>query len=487
MRRPTVGYSSSVHRVWSLFLAVTVLFGGAVLLHLGVHSLTAEGESWEVKRRRAVRSLREGAPLLIVYGTAAPKWSDQYRAEAERFAERYHSWGRPAKVIADHNLSSSDRKEAAIILIGRPEANRWVREIVEETPVRFSKGFSFGGRSYQKVEHVLRLLTLSPWNPERPVVLVAGATHESPLSRRGFWFGRLDYSILEGRRAIRYGRLSEGRIDSASDVDILVEQEAWAETLQRSAGDRLELYYPEASFAESKHQAILETLGARLDRAAQKLGDLPELSIRFYLYPTHETKGRLVDSVARSHVDSSMLTVHAIYSAERSGLDGAEEVGLLLDRLLGAPVEPYLRAGYSRMLAGLPFVEEAARFAYLGFPPELRRLAATDDRLSLAFPEPVYRAYAASWVSFLRKQMTSDEFRRHYTGHGEPRLQTWEKRWQRQLEREASSDAEGFAEKAELSRRSYSSAKVFHKGFQLCLHEQSREWGMSRPLLNLVG
>ena len=221
MHRPTVGYSSSVHRVWSLFLAVTVLFGGAVLLHLGVHSLTAEGESWEVKRRRAVRSLREGAPLLIVYGTAAPKWSDQYRAEAERFAERYHSWGRPAKVIADHNLSSSDRKEAAIILIGRPEANRWVREIVEETLVRFSKGFSFGGRSYQKVEHVLRLLTLSPWNPERPVVLVAGATHESPLSRRGFWFGRLDYSILEGRRAIRYGRLSEGRIDSASDVDIL--------------------------------------------------------------------------------------------------------------------------------------------------------------------------------------------------------------------------------------------------------------------------
>ena len=86
-----VGYSSSVTRVWSSFLAVTGLVAGAMLLHLGVHALTAEGESWEAKRSRAVRSLREGAPLLIVYGTAAAEWIDHHRAEAERFAERYQS------------------------------------------------------------------------------------------------------------------------------------------------------------------------------------------------------------------------------------------------------------------------------------------------------------------------------------------------------------------------------------------------------------
>ena len=273
---------------------------------------------------------------------------------------RYQSWGRPAKVMADRDLTSSDRRETAIILIGRPDANRWVREIVEETPVRFSKqGFSFGGRSYEKTEHVLRLLTLSPWNPERLVVLVAGASHESPLSWRGFWFGRLDYSILEGR------------IDWASDVDILAEHEAWSKKLRRTATERLELYYLEASFAESKHQAILNTLKERIDRVAQELGDLSEVSIRFYLYPSHETKGRLVDSVARSHVHSNTTTVHMIYFAETDGLDGAEEVGLLLDRLRGGPVERYVRAGYSRMLAGLPFEKEAVRFAYLGFPPEL--------------------------------------------------------------------------------------------------------------------
>ena len=98
-------------RVWSSFLAVTVLAAGAVLLHLGVRALTAEGESWETKRRRAVGSLREGAPLLIVYGTAATEWIDHHRAEAERFAVRYQSSGRPAKVIADRDLTSSDRRE----------------------------------------------------------------------------------------------------------------------------------------------------------------------------------------------------------------------------------------------------------------------------------------------------------------------------------------------------------------------------------------
>ena len=470
-------------RIWSSFLAVTVLVAGALLLHLGVHALkttSAEGESWEVKRRGAVRSLREGAPLLIVYGTTLPEWVDHYRAEADRFAERYHSWSRPAKVIADRDLSSADRREAAIILIGRPEANRWVREIIEQTQVRFSKGFSFGGRSYEKVEHVIRLLTISPWSPERPVVLVAGATHGSPLSRRGFWFGRLDYSILEGRRAIRYGRLVEGRIDGASDVDILTEHETWAEGLRRTATERFELYYPENSFAESKHQAILETLEARLEQAANELGDVPETSIRFYLYPTHETKGRLVDSVAPSHVDSSTSTVHAIYSAERDGLDGAEGVGLLLDRSWGAPVEPYVRAGYSRILAGLPFEEDAARFAYLGFPPELKRLAATDDRRSLAFPEPVYRAYATSWVSFLRKEMTSEEFRQYYTGARDHRLEDREKAWRHSLERNS-------ARYAEDSRAPYPTPDFFHKGFNYA-YTNSRESGYptARSLESLV-
>ncbi len=476
-------------RVWSSFLALTVLAAGAVLLHLGVHAVTVEGESWETKRLRAVHSLREGAPLLVVYGTAAPKWIDHYRAEAERFAERYQSWGRPVKVIADRDLSSSDRRETAIVLIGRPDANRWVREIVDEMPVRFLKqGFSFGGRSYEKTDHVLRLLTLSPWNPERPVVLVAGASHESPLSQRGFWFGRLDYSVLEGRRAIRYGRLVEGSIDWASDVDVLAEHEVWAESLRRTATERLELYYPGASFAESKHQEILDTLEARLDKAAQELGDLPGESIRFYLYPSHETKGRLVDSVARSHVDSSTTTVHAIYSPERDGLDGAEEVGLLLDRLWGAPVEPYLWAGLSRMLAGLPFEKEAAGFAYLGFPPELRRLAATDNRTSLAFPEAVYRAYAASWVSFLRTQMTSEEFRRYYTGAREHRLEKQEQAWRRRVGHDATRYAEGFAEEAELSHASYSSAKVFHKGFNYA-YTNSRDSGYptTRSLESLEG
>ena len=476
-------------RVWSSFLAVTVLAAGAVLLHLGVRALTAEGESWETKRRRAVGSLREGAPLLIVYGTAATEWIDHHRAEAERFAVRYQSSGRPAKVIADRDLTSSDRRETAIILMGRPDANRWVREIVEETPVRFSKqGFSFGGRSYEKTEHVLRLLTLSPWNPDRPVVLVAGATHESPLSRRGFWFGRLDYSILEGRRAVRYGRLVAGRIDWASDVDILAEHEAWSKNLRRTATERLELYYPEASFAESKHQAILNTLEERIDRAAQELGDLPEVSIRFYLYPSHETKGRLVDSVARSHVDSSTTTVHMIYSAETDGLDGAEEVGLLLDHVMGVPFEPYVRAGYSRMLAGLSFEKEAARFAYLGFPPELGRLAATDNRQSLGFPEAVYRAYAASWVSFLQTHMTSEEFRQYYIGVGEHRLEKQEQAWRRLLERDAARYAEGFAEEAELSRASYSNAKAFHKGFNYA-YTNSRDSGYptTRSLESLEG
>jgi hypothetical protein len=104
---------------------VAALMGGVALLHLGVNALTAEDESWQELRQRAVRSLREGAPLIIVYGTALPEWIGHYRAQAEEFAERYQSWGRPASVVSERDLTAPDRRQARILL-GRPEANRWV-------------------------------------------------------------------------------------------------------------------------------------------------------------------------------------------------------------------------------------------------------------------------------------------------------------------------------------------------------------------------
>jgi hypothetical protein len=446
---------------------VAALMGGVALLHLGVNALTAEDESWQELRQRAVRSLREGAPLIIVYGTALPEWIGHYRAQAEEFAERYQSWGRPASVVSDRDLTATDRRQA-LILLGRPEANRWVREVEGDAPVRFSPhGFSFGGREYEKPQHVLRLVTLSPWNGERPIVLIAGASHQSLLARRGFWFGGRDYSILEGRRTIRYGRFREGGIDPTSDVDIESEQEAWTKSLRHLSSQHLELFYPEDGLAESKAESIARLLEDRLATAAREVGVPPELSIRFYLYPSHETKGRLVDSVASSHVDSGAMTVHVIYSEERRGLDGAEEVGLLLDRVWGAPVEPYLRAGYARVLAGLPSEGEAARFVYLGFAAELRRLAATDSRASLALPEPVYRALAASWVSFLRERMGVEAFRRYYTGAEEHLVEQWEGEWRRRLELDVNRRAKGFAAEAERSRAAYSKEQVigfFHKG-----------------------
>ena len=425
-------------RIWSSALLLTAFVAGVSLLHRGVQSLTIDPEPGDGQRRRAIRSLREGAPLLVVYGTSLPEWTDHYRAEAERVARRYQSWGRPTRALADGELSESERRQSALILLGRPEANRWVRETVGETPIRFSsEGFTFGGRSYEKAEQVIQLVTLSPWNRERPLVLVAGASHESPLAQRGFRFGRRDYSILEGGRTVRYGRLREGRIDEALDVDIHAEQEEWEKSLRRVSAEHVELFYPAGSAAEPERESLAQLLADRLTAAKKALGYRPELTIRFYLYPSHETKGRLVDSVAPSHVDARSLTVHAIYSADRKGLDGAEEVGLLLDRAWGSPAQPYLRTGFARLLAGLAHEGEARRFVDLGFPPELRRLVATDERESLAYPDQVYRAFSASWVSLLRERLGTKAFRGYYTGVDKLDLDEWdewERIWQRRLD-----------------------------------------------------
>jgi hypothetical protein len=265
-------------------------------------------------------------------------------------------------------------------------------------------------------------------------------------------------------------------LDPKHDVDIEAEQEDWEKSLRQLSSEHFELHYPAGSYAESQRESIVRLLEERLALVTKQIGPAAEFRIRFFLYPSHQSKGRLVDSVSPSHVVAGSRAVHALYTEASKGLDGAEEVGLLLDEAWGVPAEPYLRSGLARVLAGLPFEDSAVRYVYQGFPAEVRRLSATDHDRSLAFPDPIYRALAASWTAFLRDALGTEAFRKHYTGAAPVSTSGLERRWRRRLEADVLRRGRELEAEAQRSRASYARADFFHKGFNYA-YTNSRESG----------
>ena len=328
-------------------------------------------------------------------------------------------------------------------------------------------GFRFGGRLYRKRSHALQLVAPSPWNAERLVIVVAGAALDAPVQRRRLWFGRRDYTILDGRRAVRYGWFRDGRVDPATETDIDAEWDAWEGGLQRFSGEQVDLLYPPGSAA-----AGVRATGDRLDRrwrhAMVELGVSEIARPRYYLYPSAEQKGRLLDSVSVSQPDLDTMSVHVVRTADRDGLDLPGGLELLVEEAWGAPRRPYLGRGLAWLLARLPYDDEAARYVDQGFPAARRWLDATDRRELGALPGPVYRVLAASWVAFLRDELGHAGFREVYRGNrpdAPAGLDALERQWQERLAQGDEGRLERWRAAAARSRAGYRRELGFQQGF----------------------
>jgi len=142
--------------------------------------------------------------FILVVGTAgSDEWDAAARALARRFNEAAWKYSQHVDCLVrtDAELTPDEKKNANLILIGRPDLNVAAKEAASKLPVRFEKtgGFTIDGRTFKQPQAALAMVYPNVRAPKRCVVLV---TANSPRALEGMFeyrnrsrFFGLDYCV----------------------------------------------------------------------------------------------------------------------------------------------------------------------------------------------------------------------------------------------------------------------------------------------------
>lgn len=142
--------------------------------------------------------------FLCVRGTGKA-WNDAVQkytdADLERFRREWNKFLRgDLPVKNDVEVTDEDIAARHLILFGDPASNRFIAQVIDRLPLKWTKdAIEFGGKSYDPA-HVPALIYPSPLNPGRYVVLNSGHTFHAADFRgtNALLYPRLgDYAILK--------------------------------------------------------------------------------------------------------------------------------------------------------------------------------------------------------------------------------------------------------------------------------------------------
>lgn len=128
------------------------------------------------------------APFLCVRGTGTPwnpavqAWAD---ASLDRFAREWDRYFRGKLLVRDDSeVTEDDAHRYNLILFGDPGSNSWIRRVLPDLPVRWTRErCEVGGKEYSAADHAWQLIQPNPAAPEHYVVLNSGHTfREAELS-----------------------------------------------------------------------------------------------------------------------------------------------------------------------------------------------------------------------------------------------------------------------------------------------------------------
>ena len=127
--------------------------------------------------------------FLCVRGTGQP-WNAAAQAYADlslnRFADEWHHYFRGELPVKDDvAVTEDDVQRRNLILFGDPGSNSWIAKVMPHLPLTWSKeSLTFGGQEYSATDHLPALISSSPLNVRRYVVLNSGHTfRESELAK----------------------------------------------------------------------------------------------------------------------------------------------------------------------------------------------------------------------------------------------------------------------------------------------------------------
>ena len=144
-------------------------------------------------------------PFLCVRGTGTA-WNPAVQAWAEASLKRFaYEWNRYFRgelpVKDDTAVTPEDVRRCNLILFGDPGSNRWIRRVLPQLPIRWTRAeCAIGETKVAAADHAPVLIQPNPLAPGRYVVLNSGHTfHEQELSTLNYLlFPRLgDWAVVK--------------------------------------------------------------------------------------------------------------------------------------------------------------------------------------------------------------------------------------------------------------------------------------------------
>ena len=304
-------------------------------------------------QRQLFMAFRNQPKITLVYGTQNEAFELNYKDLAEKI--KYSSSTRyDVKIKKDTDLTAGELKGEILYLIGHPNSNTIIRQLLPKLPFSTSEnGFKFGAEDFHSPSNLL-FLSFYP-NPENhflPISLATGNSDEAILQElekkltqgyRGLLRTRWGYEVFEAGRKIILG--------SFSDKTWLLDKKLhftfrFIDTLFQTS------HFNFIGHNFSKAQLDFEAFGEKMEKKFQAIlaftkrkSENQPNKINYHIYPTAEEKGLIINNTEQANVDLDENEVHTVINEQFKNNFIEKENELLVRQLLGKPKTLALEKG----------------------------------------------------------------------------------------------------------------------------------------------
>ncbi len=262
--------------------------------------------------------------------------------------------------ITKHRWSSLRGKEIRkmqafrnnVILIGTPEENDLVRQALEATPLKVSRGgVTTTEGSIEGDGLLVMAITPNPVSPRHYALVITGTSPVALVDSRQIPYGASDYIIYRGRRMLERGFFHW--IAGAPSKDRLIRTDVFTEHFNwsRRSSAHCTIHFDKAATPPAEVDLLGRRMDAELEASADFFGLPPgEIGrIHMYVYASLDEKVRTTGDARLAHVERASRAIHAVHREGLSATDPSLGAGVLLSR------SPEWGAHGERELPGLAF------------------------------------------------------------------------------------------------------------------------------------
>lgn len=369
-------------------------------------------------------NFRDSGKLLIIYGTGASEYQSSYA----RFAKAMHEASQRFEILSkrDTAVTEDDLKNYSLFLLGTPQNNAVLRELLSELPVTLAnQELKVADRTFTDGGEVLSMnFWPNPKNPTHSLSLISGMEEKEiaeaiPKEASPYWLWSLmsgyDYQVSkEGKRLLigNYSHDATWEIDPEQQWDFSAVNQVWKET------EHFRFYRIGNGFDEGRISQVPDQAEQRWQAIEAFIGKSASLApVNYLIFSEHEDKGLMISRAEAASFDFEANEAHVLETQILKGSELAPENYLLIRHLLGEASLPVLEEGLA--------VRFADQWHEKGYAYWAARLYLSDNHFKGEdfFSEEIWKneshlireCMAAVWVDLLIDRWGKENFLKRYS------------------------------------------------------------------------